>query len=58
MRKRFGVELDPKTQIFSLIGSKEGIAHMFRCLINPSTNEKEQDIILIPNPGYALIKNK
>lgn len=53
MKKRFGVELDPKTEIFSLIGSKEGLANIFRCLINPTLNEKEQDIILIPDPGYA-----
>lgn len=53
MKKRFGVELDPKTEIFSLIGSKEGLANIFRTLINPTLNEKEQDIILIPDPGYA-----
>ncbi len=53
MKKRFGVELDTKTEIFSLIGSKEGLANLFRCLVNPTLNEKEQDIILIPDPGYA-----
>lgn len=53
MKKRFNVELNPKTEIFSLIGSKEGLANMFRTLINPTLNEKEQDIILIPDPGYA-----
>ena len=53
MKKRFNVELDPKTEIFSLIGSKEGLAHIFRAIVNPSLNEKEQDIILIPDPGYA-----
>ncbi|OGI01523.1 MAG: hypothetical protein A2Y25_03395 [Candidatus Melainabacteria bacterium GWF2_37_15] len=47
MKKRFGVELDTKTEIFSLIGSKEGLAHMFRCITNPG------DVILIPDPGYA-----
>lgn len=53
MKKRFNVELDSKTQIFSLIGSKEGLANIFRTVINPSLNPKEQDIILIPDPGYA-----
>lgn len=53
MKTRFSVELDPKTEIFSLIGSKEGLANIFRTLINPTLNEKEQDIILIPDPGYA-----
>jgi len=58
MKKRFGVDLDTKTEIFSLIGSKEGLAHIFRCLINPTLNEKEQDIIMIPDPGYASYKEQ
>lgn len=53
MKNRFGVELDPKSEIFSLIGSKEGIANFIRALINPSMDKKEQEIILIPDPGYA-----
>lgn len=56
MKNRFGVDLDPKTEIFSLIGSKEGIANMIRALINPTTKEEEKDIILIPDPGYASYK--
>lgn len=56
MKSRFDVDLDPKTEIFSLIGSKEGIANMIRELINPTMNDKEKDIILIPNPGYASYK--
>lgn len=58
MKKRFGVEFDPKTEIFSLIGSKEGLANMFRTLINPTLNDKEQDIIMIPDPGYASYKEQ
>ena len=53
MKSRFGVELNPKTEIFSLIGSKEGLANFIRALINPKTGEKKRDIILIPDPGYA-----
>ncbi len=53
MKKRFDVDLDPKTEIFSLIGSKEGLANFIRALINPSTIEKEKEIILVPDPGYA-----
>lgn len=56
MKSRFGVDVDPKTEIFSLIGSKEGIANLIRELINPTTVEKEKDIILIPDPGYASYK--
>lgn len=53
MKDRFNVELDPKTEIFSLIGSKEGLANIFRAFINPTMEECEQDIVLIPDPGYA-----
>lgn len=56
MKNRFGVELDPKTEIFSLIGSKEGIANLIRELINPTEEEFDRDIILIPDPGYASYK--
>lgn len=53
MKDRFGVEMDPDKEIFSLIGSKEGLANMMRALINPKHDEKDKDIILVPDPGYA-----
>ena len=53
MKNRFNVELDPQTEIFSLIGSKEGIANFIRALINPTNIEQDKDIILVPDPGYA-----
>lgn len=56
MKNRFGVDLDAKKEIFSLIGSKEGIANLIRELINPTPNEFDRDIILIPDPGYASYK--
>ena len=56
MKTRFGVDLNPKKEIFSLIGSKEGIANFIRELINPKEKEFEKDIILIPDPGYASYK--
>ena len=56
MKNRFNVDLDPTTEIFSLIGSKEGIANFMRALINPTTDETEQDIIMVPDPGYASYK--
>lgn len=56
MKTRFGVDFDPKNEIFSLIGSKEGIANLIRELINPTKDEFERDIILIPDPGYASYK--
>jgi len=56
MKERFGVDLDPKKEIFSLIGSKEGIANLIREIINPTKEEFDRDIILIPDPGYASYK--
>jgi LL-diaminopimelate aminotransferase len=46
--RRFGVTLDPDQEIVSLIGAKEGIAHIALCLI------EEGDIALIPDPGYPV----
>lgn len=56
MKKRTGVDFDTKSEICALIGSKEGIANLIRALINPTTTEKDKDIILIPDPGYASYK--
>ncbi len=53
MKKRFGVELDPETEIFSLIGSKEGIANLVRFITTPKENELEKDVIMVPDPCYA-----
>lgn len=53
MKNRFGVELDPDKEVFSLLGSKDGLANLIRFLINPRHEESEKDIILIPDPGYA-----
>jgi LL-diaminopimelate aminotransferase len=44
--RRFGVTLDPATEILPLIGSKEGIGHMALCFIEPG------DLALVPDPSY------
>lgn len=46
--KRFGVVLDPKQEVVSLLGSKEGIAHISFCYLNPG------DLALVPDPGYPV----
>lgn len=56
MKTRFGVDLNPDTEIHSLIGSKEGLANFIRILINPATNPDEKEIIMVPDPGYASYK--
>jgi LL-diaminopimelate aminotransferase len=47
-KKRFRVTLDPKTEVVSLIGSKEGIGHMPLAFVNPG------DYVLVPSPGYPV----
>lgn len=47
-KRRFGVELDPQREVISLIGSKEGIAHIFLAFIDPG------DVSLIPDPAYPV----
>ncbi|MBI4652013.1 aminotransferase class I/II-fold pyridoxal phosphate-dependent enzyme [Candidatus Desantisbacteria bacterium] len=47
-KKRFGVVLDPETEVLPLIGSKEGIAHIPLAFINPG------DVVLFGDPGYPV----
>lgn len=53
MKNRFGVDIDPDTEVFSLVGSKEGIANLVRFITTPKTEELEKDVIIIPDPCYA-----
>ena len=46
--RRFGVELDPETEVLPLIGSKEGLAHLCVAFVDPG------DEVLIPDPGYPV----
>jgi len=45
-KRWYGVELDAKTEVLPLIGSKEGILHVTLAFVNPG------DEVLVPNPGY------
>ncbi len=53
MKERFGVSVDADKEVFSLLGSKDGLANLIRFLINPKSDESEKEIIMIPDPGYA-----
>ncbi len=53
MKNRFGVEIDANTEVCSLIGSKEGLANIFRALISYRSNPSEKEVIMVPDPGYA-----
>ncbi len=48
MQDRFGITLDPKTEVLALIGSKEGIAHLHTAFVNPG------DYVLAPSIGYPV----
>jgi len=48
--RRFGIKLNPRTEVLSLIGSKEGIAHIPLAFVNPG------DIVLVPSPGYPVYR--
>jgi LL-diaminopimelate aminotransferase len=46
--RRFGLSFDPETEVLPVIGSKEGIAHVPLCFIDPG------DVALVPDPGYPV----
>ncbi|MCX5618987.1 MULTISPECIES: LL-diaminopimelate aminotransferase [Bombella] len=46
--RRFGVKLDPETEIIATIGSKEGLANLASAITSPG------DTILVPNPSYPI----
>ncbi len=48
MKTRFNVDVDPKTEVLGLIGSKEGIAHLHTAFVNPG------DYVLAPSIGYPV----
>lgn len=50
-QERFNVDLDPENEVYPLIGSKEGIAHLSLGLVNPG------DKVLIPEPSYPVYRS-
>jgi alanine-synthesizing transaminase len=46
--RRFGVKVDPETQVIATLGSKEGFANMAQAITAPG------DVILVPNPTYPI----
>ncbi|MBN9437058.1 LL-diaminopimelate aminotransferase [Bosea sp. (in: a-proteobacteria)] len=47
-QRRFGVKLNPDTQIVATLGSKEGFANMAQAITGPG------DVVLVPNPSYPI----
>jgi LL-diaminopimelate aminotransferase len=48
MKRRFGVELNPEGEVLTMVGSKEGIAHLCAAYLNPG------DVALVPSPAYPV----
>ena len=46
--RRFGVSLDPETEIITTLGSKEGLANLASAITAPG------DLVLVPNPTYPI----
>ncbi|WP_316859506.1 LL-diaminopimelate aminotransferase [uncultured Cohaesibacter sp.] len=46
--RRFGVKLDPNTEIVATLGSKEGFANIAQAITSPG------DVVLVPNPTYPI----
>ncbi len=46
--RRFGVELDPESEIIVTLGSKEGLANLAQAITSPG------DVIMAPNPSYPI----
>ncbi len=47
-RRRFGVEVDPETEVLTTIGAKEGVAHLMWVLVQPG------DGAVVPEPAYPI----
>ena len=47
-RDRFGVELDPETEVTMSLGAKEGLVHLLWTLLGPG------DVCLVPSPSYPI----
>jgi alanine-synthesizing transaminase len=47
-QRRFGVELDPDSEVINTIGAKEGLSHLMWTLVQPG------DVALVPEPSYPI----
>ena len=47
-KRRYGVELNPETEICSLLGSQDGLSHIALSILDPG------DVMLVPDPCYPI----
>lgn len=50
-KRRYSVEIDPKTEMTSLLGSQDGLSHIALTIVNPG------DLVLVPDPGYPIFSD-
>ena len=50
-RRRYGVEIDPQTEMMSLLGSQDGLAHLALSIIDAG------DVVLVQDPGYPIFSD-
>jgi LL-diaminopimelate aminotransferase len=50
-RRHLKISISPENEIWSLIGSKEGLAHLVLALVNPG------DIVLVPDPCFPMYRS-
>jgi alanine-synthesizing transaminase len=46
--RRFGVDLDPETEVITTIGAKEGLSHLMWVVVQPG------DVAIVPEPSYPI----
>lgn len=49
--RRYGVRIDPETEISSLLGSQDGLSHIALTIVDPG------DLVLVPDPGYPVFSD-
>ncbi|MGR3660365.1 MAG: aminotransferase class I/II-fold pyridoxal phosphate-dependent enzyme [Paracoccaceae bacterium] len=54
VQRRFGISVDPETQLMALNGTREGLFNACIALCPESTVSNEQSLVLIPNPFYQV----
>lgn len=50
-KRRYGVQINPKTEITSLLGSQDGLSHIALTIIDPG------DLVLVQDPGYPIFSD-
>lgn len=50
-RRHLNINVNPENEIWSLIGSKEGLAHLVLALVNPG------DVVLVPDPCFPMYRS-